>query len=199
MTDSIENQEIQERLRLIESMIAEGRRTTGRWGWSFVLWGVAYYVAFAWSAAGRSSLAWPVTMIAAGIVTAFMSSRKARNHPRTAIGRAIGSIWMTMGISLFVLEISLAYSGRLDNHISLAIVGSMLAVANGASGIILRWKMQLACALVWLAMAEVACFGAEMQGLIAFLAATFFCQIVFGIYAMVCESRRRGLSGVVHA
>ncbi len=27
------------RLELIEKMIADGRRTTWRWGWAFVLWG----------------------------------------------------------------------------------------------------------------------------------------------------------------
>ncbi len=198
MTDNMENHELQERLRLIETMIAEGRRVSGNWGWSFVLWGVAYYVAFAWSALDRSAFAWPVTMIAAGVVTGIASSRRVRNHPRTVMGRAIGSIWMTMGIALFVLMFSLGYSGRIDNHVSLAIAGSMLAVANGASGLILRWKMQLACALVWLAAAEVACFGTEMQGLVAFLAATFFGLIVFGIYAMIRESRRRQ-GGVVHA
>ena len=204
MTENMQNLELQERLSLIESMIAEGRRGTESWAWVYLLWGVAYYVAFAWSVVGQSwlggsSLAWLVTMTVAALVTVIMKRRKARNHPRTAIGRAIGSIWLTMGISLFVLMFSLDYSGSLNNHVSLAIIGSMLAVANGASGIILRWKMQFACALVWLAAAEVGCFGTEKQGLIAFLAATFFCQIVFGVYAMICESRRRRQGGVAHA
>ena len=45
-------QELKDRLSLIENMIAEGRRTTSSWGWVFVLWGVAYYVAIAWSTWG---------------------------------------------------------------------------------------------------------------------------------------------------
>jgi hypothetical protein len=44
----------------------------------------------------------------------------------------------------------------------------------------------------------VACFASEAKTGIAFLAAIFFCQIVFGIYAMMCESRRRNL-GATHA
>ena len=49
-------------------------------------------------------------------------------------------------------------------------------------------------------LAVAACFGTENQAGIAFLAATFFCQIVFGVYAMVRESRRRRRqNGVVHA
>ena len=44
--------ELNERLSLIQSMIAEGRRSTESWGWSFLLWGIAYCVATAWSALG---------------------------------------------------------------------------------------------------------------------------------------------------
>jgi hypothetical protein len=199
MMTNAENQELRDRLDLIENMIDEGRRSTERWGWVFVLWGVAYYAAFAWSSLDRSWLAWPVTMIAAGLLTSIMAGRRTRNHPRTGIGRAIGSIWLMMGVSLFVLMISLGFSGRLDSHLSLAIVGSMLAIANGASSMILRWKIQSACALVWLGAAEAGCFGTETQGVIAFLVATFFCQIVFGIYAMMRESRRPQVHGETHA
>ena len=53
MTANGEEIELKDRLRLIESMIAEGRRSTESWGWTFVLWGVAYYVALAWSILGR--------------------------------------------------------------------------------------------------------------------------------------------------
>jgi peptidoglycan/LPS O-acetylase OafA/YrhL len=104
-----------------------------------------------------------------------------------------------MGISLFVVLMSLGLSGRYDTHVFLAVIGGMLGVANMASAIILKWKMQFACAVVWLGSAIVACFGTEEEAGIAFLAATFFCQIVFGIYAMIRESRRRRQSAVVHA
>jgi peptidoglycan/LPS O-acetylase OafA/YrhL len=59
--------------------------------------------------------------------------------------------------------------------------------------------MQFVCAVVWLASVVVASFGTEQQAFIAFLTATFLCQIVFGIYAMLCESRRRKQMGAVHA
>ncbi len=197
--EHLEGQELKDRVDLIEIMIAEGRSTTGRWGWSFVLWGIAYFVAFAWSYFGRSNAAWPVTMIVAGVLTGVLAARRRRNRPHTAIGRAIGSIWMAMGISLFLVIFSLAYSGRLDNHSSLAIVGMALGMVNLASSIILKWKMQFACALVWLGVAEVACFGSVDECLIAFLAGTFFCQIVFGIYAMVSEARGNGQRRAIHA
>ena len=200
MAQEMDNRELRERLDLIESMIAEGRKVTGDWGWAFVLWGVAYYIAFAWTwSRWEPMLAWPVTMIAAGLVTAIVAGRRSQGRPRKGIVRAVSSIWLVMGVLLLVLMMSLGYSGRLDNHVSLAEVGTMLALANGASSLILRWKAQFACALAWLGVAEVACFGTAMQGTIAFLAATFFCQIVFGTYVMITESRRRQVQGAAHA
>ena len=70
MSADTRNPELTERLELIESMIAEGRRSTTRWAWTIVLWGVAFYVAIAWSSGflggpiwGQHIMAWPVTMI----------------------------------------------------------------------------------------------------------------------------------------
>src|SRR5208337_1164347 len=99
MTVSNDELELKDRLSLIENMIAEGRRTTESWGWTYVLWGVAYYVAITWSWWGRGSLAWPVTMIAAGVLTGVIASRVARVRPETTLGRSLGSIWAAMGIS----------------------------------------------------------------------------------------------------
>jgi hypothetical protein len=198
MDTETSNVELTERLKLIESMMAEGRQRTASWGWTFVLWGVAYLVATAWSSGlvggpvwAQRLLAWPVTMIAASIATGVGISRMKQGQPATTLGRAIGATWMAMGISLFIVLMSLGLSGRYDTHVFVAIIGGMLGVANMASAIILKWKMQFACAVVWLASTVVACFVTENQAGIAFLAATFVCQIVFGIYAMILESQRR--------
>ncbi|MGO8759407.1 MAG: hypothetical protein ACLQG3_14905 [Terracidiphilus sp.] len=198
MTEEMGGTELTERLELIESMIAAGRRGTTKWGWSFVLWGVAYFVATAWSSGwfggpvwGQHYLAWPVTMIAASIATGVAISRTKKGQPGTALGRAVSAVWCAMGISLFVVLMSLGLSGRYETHVFMAIIGGMLCMANLASAMILKWKMQLACAVVWLGSAVAGCFGTETQAGIAFLAATFLCQIVFGIYAMILESRRR--------
>lgn len=199
MHANAEEQDLKDRLNLIEAMVAEGRQTTESWGWSFVLWGVAYLGATAWASLGKSNLAWPVTMIAAGIVTAMAIVRKKRGQTKTTLGRAIGSIWAAMGISIFIVLMSLSMSGRYDARVFVAIIGAMLGTANAASSFILKWKMQFACAVVWLGMAVVASFGTDNEVWIAFLAATFFCQIVFGVYAMILESQRRRRQGAVHA
>jgi hypothetical protein len=196
MTENIDR-ELKDRLELIESMIAEGRRTTGSWGWTFVFWGVAYYVAIGWTAFNRWPWAWLVTMMAAWIVCWAIIRGKQKNQPRqtpaTTIGRAIFSTWAAMGVSLALLLPALGFSGRFNQHIFVAIVAAMLGLANGASGMLLRWKAQIASAFVWWVATVVACFGSDEQCTGVFLAAIFLCQIVFGVYAMIFESRLRRL------
>ena len=194
MTEIVE-QELKGRLKLIETMIAEGRRTTESWGWVFVFWGVAYYIAIAWTAFNQWPWAWLVTMMAAWIMCWAIIRSKRKNQPKqspgTTIGRAIYSIWAAMGVSLCLLLPALGFSGRFNQHVFVAIVAAMLAVANGASGMILRWKAQIASAMVWWAAAVAACFGSDNQCTLVFVVAIFFCQIVFGIYGMILESRLR--------
>jgi hypothetical protein len=117
-------------------------------------------------------------------------SRPRHNQPETTIGRAISAAWMAMGISLFTVLLSLSVSGRYESHVFMAIIGAMLGTANATSSLILKWKVQFACALVWWALAVIACFGSETLTSVAFLAAIFFCQIVFGVYCMFAESRK---------
>jgi hypothetical protein len=200
---NVEEQELKDRLSLIESMIAEGRRTTESWGWTFLLWGVAYYIAIAWSAFGPSAIAWPVTMIVASVLTGVIGSRISAKQPETTTGRAMAAIWIGMGISLFILMVCLGVTGRLDLRTAVAIIGAMLGASNATSSIILRWKMQFVCAVVWWAAMVAALFTTENLAGIIFLVAIFFCQIVFGIYGMIAESRRNraraGAQGASHA
>jgi hypothetical protein len=192
MLDHGTEQELKERLSLIEGMIAEGRRTTESWGWTFVLWGVAYYLAIAWSTLGHGVWAWPVTTLLAAIVTVVGASLKGGDHPETTLGRAIGSIWIALAVSLFLLFPALGLSGRLtDLHLFVAVVSAILGMANGASALILRWKAQAACAVVWWLTAVASCFGTDAQSMIVFLVAIFLCQIVFGIYGMIAEAQER--------
>jgi hypothetical protein len=200
MQDHTTEQDLKERLSLIESMIGEGRRSIESWGWTFVLWGVAYYLAIAWSAWGHSVWAWPVMVLIAVIVTVVVAFLKAGNHPGTTLGRAIGSIWIALGISMFLLFLALGVSGRLaDQHLFMAAMSALLGLANGASALILRWKVQFACAVVWWVVAVAACFGTNAQSTIVFLLATFLCQIVFGIYSHLAVARQREGRSPIHA
>jgi len=181
-------------------MIAEGRRYTESWGWTFVLWGVVYYLAIAWSVWGHSAWAWPVTISVGVVVTVVLAFSKASNHPGTTLGRAIGSLWIALGVSMFLLFLALGLSGRLtDQHLFVAVISAMLGMANGASALMLRWKAQLACALVWWVAAATTCFGTDAESMIVFLVAIFFCQIVFGIYGVVAKAQERKGRGPIHA
>ena len=197
---SAKNLELTERLELIASMMAEGRRSTTRWAWTIVLWGVAFYVAIAWSSGflggpiwGQHYMAWPVTMIGTWLLSWGLATRMAKSAkaPMTTMKRAIISIWTAMGISMFALLLPLGLSGRADQQVCVAVVVTLLGMANAASGILLKWKAQFACAVVWWAAGSASLFGSITQSTIAFLAAIFFCQIVFGIYAVILESRGR--------
>src|ERR1019366_3218328 len=118
MTANAEEMELKDRLKLIESMIAEGRRTTGVWGWMFVLWGVAYLAATAWATLGHSRSAWPVTMVLASVLSTFLARHRGR--PATTLGRAVGAVWAASGISLFLVLFGLALAGRYETHVFLA-------------------------------------------------------------------------------
>jgi hypothetical protein len=200
MQDHTTEQELKDRLSLIESMIAEGRRNTESWGWTFVLWGVVYYLAIAWSAWGHGGWAWPVTVLIGVVVNVVVASLKAGNHPATTLGRAVGSIWIALGISMFLLFLALGLSGRLtDQHLFVAVISAILGMANGASALILRWKVQFACAVVWWVTAVATCFGTDAQSTIVFLIAIFLCQIAFGIYGMAATAPERKRRGPIHA
>ena len=184
--------ELNDRLSLIEGMIAEGRHTTGRWGWAFTLWGLAYLIAFAWMAWNGSSWAWPVTMDAGTLATIAIASRRIDGAASTILGRAIGALWMATGISMFLLFLVLGFTGRLtDPHIFAATLAAILGLANGASAMMLRWRVQLTCALVWWAAAVAACFGSNTQSMAVLIAAIVLCLVVFGIYTSIAESRHR--------
>jgi len=200
MQDHTTEQELKERLRLIESMIAEGRRNTENWGWTFVLWGVVYYVAIAWSAWGQSAWAWPATVLIGVVVTVAVASLKAGHHPDTTLSRAIGSIWVAVGISMCLLFPVLGLTGRLaDQHFFVAVISAILGMANGASALTLRWKVQFACAVVWWVAVVASCFGTDAQSTTVFLVAIFLCQIVFGAYGMIAEALERKRRVPTHA
>jgi len=212
-----ETQELKDRLNLIENMIAEGRRKTESWGWTFVLWGAAYIVAIVfanlgsplqqWSTWGRQTLAWPVTMfctlIVMYIILSIRGSRGKETAPDTTIGRAIFSVWIAMGIAMFLLLLATGSTGRIDQQSFVSIVSAMLGIAHFASAMILRWRTQFLTAFAWWIATVASCFVSNYQSMLVFLGAIFLAQIVFGSYMMLGEARERRIgstkSGQAHA
>lgn len=144
MQDETTAQDLKDRLALIEAMIAEGRQTTESWGSTFVLWGIAFYAAIAWTAWGQGAWAWPITMAIAVVVTVILASFRRGYKAKTVLGRSIGSVWVSLGISMFVLFIPLGIAGRLDDpRLFIAVASAMLGMANASSALIVRWKIQV--------------------------------------------------------
>jgi len=199
MPEDATPQELAERLNIIEKMIAEGRRHTESWGWTFILWGIAYYVALAWTAWRHSEWAWPATVLIAVVITIVVAYSKNARHPGTTLGRAIGSIWIALGISISLLFLALGFSGRLtDQHVFVAVIAGILGMANGASALILRWKVQFACAAVWWLAIIATSFGSDRVSTISFLAAIFLGQIAFGAYGLIAETKERNRRNPIH-
>jgi hypothetical protein len=175
MAEQIE-QDVRERIMLIENMMLEGRKTTEYWGWSFALWGIAYLTAIGWSyKAGTGAVAWPVTMIAAGLITSAVVGIRSKRQPQTTRSRAIGAVWSATGAALFAYCFAASISGH--------------AVANLMSGILLRWRMQQVVGGIWWTAGVYSFFLAPRHIMLLFIAVTLVCQVGFGIYLMVREAR----------
>lgn len=192
--ESVTESEIHDRLALIEQMMREGRRRTEYWGWNYLLWGVAYLAAVGWDSflpLGRV-LAWPVTMIAAVILTVAIAGRRMRHVPRTERSHALSSIWRAMGGAIFLFAFPAVWSGHYEPHVFMAAIEAMLGMAHVAAGGTLRWPLQIGVGVLWWAAAVASCFvpGANAIAYI-FLAAVLVCNIGFGIYLMIRESRDR--------
>ena len=197
--------EIGERIALIESMMREGRRRTEYWGWNFLLWGVAYLIAMGWSnfLPGGRALAWPITMALAVVLTIVIARRRMQLEPKTDRSRALGMVWRAVGCGIFVFAFPATYSGHLEAHAFMAAIETMLGIAHVAAGSMLRWSTQIVVGALWWVAAIATCFVPSNDGVAyIFLAAVLVCNIGFGIYLMIRESRdkaRARMAGVQHA
>jgi hypothetical protein len=189
MTANTEEQELKDRLSLIENMIARGapdHRELGldvrSVGCGLLRCHCVVHVGTEILRLGRSRWAWPVTMISAAVLTLAIGIGfgKGTGHAETTMGRAITSIWSSVGIAMLLLFPALGYSGRLEQHSFVAIVAAMLGVANGASGMILKWKMQIACAMVWWVRQWRHVSGRSSRPRLCFWRRCFFARSCFG-------------------
>jgi hypothetical protein len=199
MTEQETQEELLTRFELVEMMVKEGRRSTEYWGWTFVLWGTAYLIAIAWSYWLRQpNIAWPVTMIAAVVLTIVMAGRKRRAKPQTPVSRAIVGIWRAVGAAIFIFCFAVGLSGHGEMHSYIATVEILLGVANCAVSMILRWRGQFLIALLWWISAIATCFVSSHWIMPILVFDTLIGFLGFGLYLMYCERRDRRLR-VQHA
>lgn len=182
---------MQERLQLIESMIHEGRKSTDYWGWSFLLWGVAYFIAIGWVYyLPHPQYGWPIVMTATLVAGALIGRWKHRHHPqpRNTQSRALGGIWYAMAAAIFIFAFAGSISGHSEPHIFLAGIEILIGVANAASAFTLRWPLQFIVALVWWGCGVASCFVAVEHLIPVLILATLIGNIGFGLYLMRRET-----------
>ena len=191
--------ELTERLKLIESMIAEGRRSTDEVGLDVCAVGRGVLRGDGVGDVGqeRVGVAGDDGRRGSGVDR----WSRSRMYARAAGDDAGPGDWRGVDRDGEFADDGAAVrwpgAADYDAHVFVAIVGAMLATAHATSAAILKWKAQFWCAVVWIAAAVTACFGSDAVVGIAFLSATFLGQIVFGIYAMVLESRQHRARGGV--
>lgn len=180
-----------QRITLMETMIAEGRCSTQRYGWVFVAWGVCYIVASLWAGMGPHPIwAWPVCLAITipGVNVGLW--RQGRAAAVSSMSRTLGAVWMAFGVGIMLFVGTVAASHHFDDVMFLSVICFFLGTVNITSAAIYRWKMQGLAGAIWWASGVFALFVSQEAAGIAFLVATFLSQIVFGLYLMVLESRR---------
>jgi hypothetical protein len=189
--------ELVARLQLMESMVAEGRRATGRYGWIFVLWGLVDIVGTLWQTAKPDWFGpWPI-VLGVGVVLQIAGLRFiCVGGPRTAKNRALSAVWQMLGVTLLLYCFTAMFTHRSFGHAYMAAIFMILGMAHGISAIILRWTVQGVVSVLWLAggFARYVIPGQWMDML--FLGESAVGMVFFGLYLMLLEGRRSG--GAVH-
>lgn len=188
--------ELKERVRLIETMIAEGRRDTESWAWAFILWGVGHLVAVLWSQQASGGLAWGVTMTSCGVVMGAVAARRATRPGRksTALGRALGSVWASLGVSIALIAVVGSMSGAVTGPMIWIVFFVLMGAASFSSGLILRWSPWTAMGILWWVAAAASMVATEEQLMALFIAMALVGEVGFGIFLAIHE--RREAAGV---
>lgn len=183
----MERDELTERLGIIESMIAEGRRDTEYWGWAFLLWGLGHLTAALWGQV--HAIAWPVTMTACGIVTGLGAYRNSRRRGKsTSVGRTLAALWTALGVSLFVAMIG-GIAGDLPGGAVVSMFFILMGAASFASGLIVRWPWWSGLGVLWWAAGLASMVVGPETTFWLFIAMVLVGEIGLGAYLMVLERR----------
>jgi hypothetical protein len=183
-------------------MIAEGRSTTTRCGWIFVLWGLVDLAPIGWQLAEPDSRwvsqwCWPIFLSVGVVLTIVGRSIQDRGQHCTpgTRSRSIWAVWGIMGSAITLYFIAAMVKHLAWQYSFEAAILMMIAMAHGISAIILRWRVQGAVAVIW-AMGSFATFFSRSRKdeVAIFSFELVFGMILFGLYAMWLDSRS-GLKG----
>jgi hypothetical protein len=188
-------QELLDRLEIMERMVAEGRSDTTYWGWMFILWGAGHAAAAIWAVkTGLSALPWAVLMplcgLLSGLGAAYVSRRESRRV--TTLGRALAGLWGALGISMFLFGVlGGVYIGVLPR---LVVAGFciFLGLANAASGHLLRWWPQRVIGIFFWGCAVVASVAPSREMVFwTFMVSVLVGEVAFGLFLTILERQHR--------
>ena len=145
--------ELLQRVALMETMIAEGRRNTGRFGWIFILWGLVCLSgvggSYFWP---QSYWVWPI-VIGSGFLLQFLGiamHRRSGHWPSdNTKSRSIAAVWRMMGIAIILYAAPAAVTHTIHQMAYIAAIFMFLGMAHAISAAILRWKVQGVVAGLW--------------------------------------------------
>lgn len=182
-----------ERLTVLEHMVNEGRRSTEKWGWNFILWGIAPLLALFWQIHWpHPNWSWPVMMTLAAAITATVSSRHDAREPKpdNAVHRALSSVWAVSGSSIFLYIVVAALSHHADDlRAFLATLFILLAIPNTVSAAVLRWRTQYLVSGMWWCAVVMAFFAPISWEIPIYVIALLVGNVAFGIYLSIIERR----------
>ena len=197
MDNGTTRDDLLQRVALMETMIAEGRKSTAHFGWIFVMWGMIYFVAMGWVVLlPFKEWAWPVCVTVGVLVGIVRVRRKhADGTGENLRSRSIEAVWQAMCVAIILYVIAAGASGHGNQSAYYAAVLFFVGLAHGISARILRWGAQGLVAFLWWGCGiAMFFFRTRNEVLSIFLVAAFFGMILFGLYAMWLE-RRSGAQG----
>ena len=181
-----------QRLELMESMIAEGRQTTMRCGWIFVMWGLVNLAGMGWQMVPpqHSRWVWPVCLGVGLVIQVIGLALRKRERPRCkgTQSRSVEAVWAMMGIAMIVY-VGAVLATHFDWQYSyLSALFIIIGLAHATSAVILRWRVQAVVAGLWWAGAgAVLVFNSRRAANDIFLIEMCFGMIAFGPYVMWLE------------
>ncbi|HEY4379911.1 MAG TPA: hypothetical protein VGN01_06160 [Acidobacteriaceae bacterium] len=182
-----------QRIELMETMIAEGRQATARFGWIFVLWGLVDIGGMALEMAHPGHIwNWPVALtIGMALQFAGLSLRKrvGRECRPNTQARAVSAIWGMMGATLVMYCFTAIFSHQANGRGYLAAIFMTIGLAHAASAIILRWPVQGGVAVLWWAGGITCFFVSGAWFLTIFGVEMVFGMVLFGLYGIYLDHR----------
>jgi hypothetical protein len=133
-------------------------------------------------------------MSACAVLNGIYRSCRRRQPTRTTAGRALTAIWFSVTVSLFILGFVGGFTSTLSYRAILAVLVCLQGTGHFACGAILRWRLQLAVALLWWVAVPFIMLMPLPSAQWVFIIVTGVCDVLFGLYLMIVERGRRAIA-----